>query len=969
MELGRKMGLTLRKGTGPLGIKLQPAFTAEVTNMRILTTVSVLMQQIGRRRFLLFGRIGLIACLCAAWVAGIGRADEGMLPISEIGEVDLAARGIRLQAGDIFDPTGTSLVDGIVRVNGCTGSFVSPSGLILTNHHCAYQAIQANSSPDRDLLANGFIARAMKDELPAAGFTVRITQSYQDVSQEVLSVVRPDMDFAERTKAIERQSKVLEQQAEQANPGLRAEVAEMFIGQTYGLFLYVYLRDVRLVFAPPASVGNFGGDVDNWEWPRHTGDFSFMRVYTAPDGSAADYSPNNVPYRPKRFLQVKSEGVAEGDAIMLLGYPGRTVRHHTSAYLQMLRDVTLPWTVKSYQWQISVMEEAGRNDRAVAIKHANRSKSLANVEKRARGQLKGLNQAGLIERRQQQEAELRQFISADPERQSKHGQLLDQIASVYAEMSKTAATEMLDRSFVDACRTLHLAYQVYDSAVERQKSDLERESAYMDRNFSQTVQQWRLVQKDLDVATDTQILTGLLEQLIQASSDPERRRLQPADLLGQPVEQWFAASPWSNAEYLDQVLGKTPAELAALPDPALKWVIAMYPRLTELRGLEKQRQGKLNQLYGDLIALKKQQLSTQFVPDANATLRLTTGHIKGFSPQDAVYKAPFTTLRGLVQKTTHSDPFETPAIVLEKIAAGEDGGFASKSLGQVPVNMLYDTDTTGGNSGSPIMDASGRLVGVNFDRAFEATINDFAWNADYSRSIGVDIRYVLWITGTVYQAQHLLAEMEVGVPRQDYWIFLKTGAPTGNFERSQIETMQGEHLKNFRRLHSMDRLVAAGPLGDPDRQLRGICYLRAKDLAEMEQAYQPDPFIEHQLLKIDASPIAAQIGRFNSGFSVAEMEEFVCVVFRPVAGATIDPAMARASWEQMQQLHQPDKMRLAMRFDHTPESEYLGVAIFKKHPIEDISKWLDELSVIQQSQVRYTLMPLYMSAGILDATE
>ncbi|MDP1562779.1 MAG: S46 family peptidase [Pirellulaceae bacterium] len=937
--------------------------------MKLLTVPAALLRLISWQPLSLPGKRWAMAFFCLAIAQGIGRADEGMLPISEIGDVDLAARGIRLQAGDIFDPAGTSLVDGIVRVNGCTGSFVSPRGLILTNHHCAYQAIQANSSPDRDLLANGFIASQMSDEIPAAGFTVRITQSYQDVSKEVLSVVRPDMDYTERTKAIERQSKVLEQQAEQANSGLRAEVAEMFVGQTYGLFLYVYLRDVRLVFAPPASVGNFGGDVDNWEWPRHTGDFSFMRVYTAPDGSAADYSPNNVPYQPKRFLQVKPDGVAEGDAIMLLGYPGRTARHHTAAYLQMLRDHTLPWTVKSYQWQIAVMEEAGRNDRAIAIKHANRSKSLANVEKRVRGQLKGLNQAGLIERRQQQEAELRQFISADPQRQARYSQLLDQIAAVYAEMSQAAASEMLDRSFVDACRTLHLAYQVYDAAIERQKSDLERESAYMDRNFSQTVQQWRLVQNDLDVATDTKMLTGLLEQLIQASSDPKRRGLQPADVLGQPVDQWFAASPWSNPNYLDQVIGKTPAELAKLPDPALKWVIAMYPRLTELRRLEKQRQGRLNQLYGDLISLKKQQLSTQFVPDANATLRLTTGYVKGFSPQDAVYKSPFTTLRGLAQKTTHSEPFETPAVVLDKIAAGEDGGYAARALGQVPVNLLYDTDTTGGNSGSPIMDASGRLVGVNFDRAFEATINDFAWNADYSRSIGVDIRYVLWITGTVYQAHHLIAEMEVGVPRQDCWVFLKTGVPTANFERPQIEAMQSEHLKNFRRLHSMDRLLAAGPLGDPDRQLRGICFIRAKDTAELEQNFQADPFVQNQLLKIDAMVIAAQIGQFNSGFSIGEMEEFVCVVFRPVAGAPVDPEAARTSWEQLQQLYQKDQLRLAMRFEHTADSEYLGAAVFKKHEPEQISAWLNQLSVIQQSQVRYSLMPLYMSQGILDATE
>jgi uncharacterized protein YciI len=413
-------------------------------------------------------------------------------------------------------------------------------------------------------------------------------------------------------------------------------------------------------------------------------------------------------------------------------------------------------------------------------------------------------------------------------------------------------------------------------------------------------------------------------------------------------------------------LGKTPAELATLPDPALKWVIAMYPRLTELRLLEKQRQGRLNQLYGDLISLKKQQLATQFVPDANATLRLTTGHVKGFSPEDAVYKSPFTTLRGLAQKTTNVEPFDTPAVVMNQIAAGNNGGYTAKALGQVPVNMLYDTDTTGGNSGSPIMDASGRLVGVNFDRAFEATINDFAWNADYSRSIGVDIRYVLWITDTVYQAKHLIAEMEVSVPRQDYWVFLTTGAPTTNFDRQQVETMQAEHLTNFRRLHSMDRLVAAGPLADPDRQLRGIGFVRAKDAAELAEFFRPDPFVQNQLLKLEAFPVAAQIGQFNSGFSIGEMEEFVCAVFRPVAGAEIDSDTARTSWEQLQALQQPDKLRLAMRFTPSAESEYLGVAVFKKQDDGQIAAWLKDLAAVEQSQMEFSLLPLYMSRGILD---
>jgi hypothetical protein len=293
-----------------------------------------------------------------------GMADDGMFPMSELPRLDLCARGIQLTADELFNPDRVSLVDGICRVNGCTGSFVSGSGLILTNHHCAFDAIQKASTPARDLLQNGFIAATATDEIPAPDYQVRITEQYRDVSQEVLSAVPAGASHLERTKAIERRRKELEIAAEKQQPGLRAEVAEMFAGRTYVLFLYTWLKDVRLVFAPPAAIGNFGGEVDNWEWPRHTGDFSLMRAYTAPDGSSAVYSPNNVPYKPKRVLRVEPSGVDEGDAVFLLGYPGRTARHRTASFLTWEQKVRLPLTVELYQWQIAEMEKAGTSDRA-----------------------------------------------------------------------------------------------------------------------------------------------------------------------------------------------------------------------------------------------------------------------------------------------------------------------------------------------------------------------------------------------------------------------------------------------------------------------------------------------------------------------------------------------------------------------------------------------------------------------------
>jgi hypothetical protein len=295
-------------------------------------------------------------------------ADDGMFPMSELPRLNLAEKGIELTADQLFNPDQISLVDGICRVNGCTGSFVSDSGLIITNHHCAFDAIQKASTPLNDLLTNGFSAVTRDQEISAPDYQVRITENYRDVSGDVLAAVRDGMTFLERTKAIDKRRKELEVAAEKVNPGLRAEVAEMFTGKTYVLFLYTYLKDVRLVFAPPASVGNFGGEVENWEWPRHTGDFSFMRAYTAPDGTSATYAVDNIPYKPKRFIQVAAEGVDEGDAVFLLGYPGRTARHKTASFLRFEQDVRLPLTVELFNWQIGEMQQAGISDRAVEIK-------------------------------------------------------------------------------------------------------------------------------------------------------------------------------------------------------------------------------------------------------------------------------------------------------------------------------------------------------------------------------------------------------------------------------------------------------------------------------------------------------------------------------------------------------------------------------------------------------------------------
>ncbi|MFN6313216.1 MAG: S46 family peptidase [Planctomyces sp.] len=708
----------------------------------------------------------LVIALVTAGVPNM-LADDGMFPMSELPRVNLRERGIELTAEQLFNPSEISLVDGICRVNGCTGSFVSDSGLIITNHHCAFDAIQKASTSDRDLLTNGFIAGSRGEEIPAPDYQVRITENYRDISAEVLSVVQEGMSFLERTKAIEKRRKELEIEAERQHPGLRAEAAEMFAGRTYVLFLYTYLKDVRLVFAPPASVGNFGGEADNWEWPRHTGDFSFMRAYTAPDGSSATWSAQNIPYRPKRFLRVQSAGVDEGDSVFLLGYPGRTARHRTASFLQYESRVRLPLTVQLYQWQIRQMEEAGVGDRSVAIRHASRTKSLANVEKRSRGQLQGLQRAQIVEKRLQQESELQSFIEADEVLRQKYGSVLRDIAAVYAEMESAGPLEIHLQQLRQACRAAAFGFAVVDAVHERAKPDIERESPWMDRNYAQSVQELKVSLRDWHPPTDVEMLSGMLRRLISIPGARQIPALIPLteseQICEQAAKRLIEGTRLGDAGFIEQSLGQTVDQLRATKDPLLTLLLDLYPSYLQLRELDKTREGRLSRLYGSLLEVKEQFLRTGFIPDANGTLRFTSGRVRAYSPADAVVRTPISTLRGVIEKTTGQDPFITPEPVLRAYGARDFAGFLHPRLGQVPVAILYDTDTTGGNSGSPVLNSKGELVGVNFDRCFEATINDFAWNADYSRSIGVDIRYVLWITGRVYGATQLLDEMGVAL--------------------------------------------------------------------------------------------------------------------------------------------------------------------------------------------------------------
>ncbi|MBD3287783.1 S46 family peptidase, partial [candidate division KSB1 bacterium] len=421
-----------------------------------------------------------------------------------------------------------------------------------------------------------------------------------------------------------------------------------------------------------------------------------------------------------------------------------------------------------YNWLISLMKEMGENDREVALKHLSRIKGLSNVEKNYRGKLLGLKRLDLVEQKRLEEQELMEYIKSDESRNAAYRKVLPAIEKLYLDRRVTAERELNLHYMRRNSYLFRFAYTVYEAAIERQKSDIERESPYMDKNFSRTKNRLLMMTKDYYEPTDKIVFKEFLMRLSRLPEDQQVNAVQsiidnkePEAAINEFLENAYQKSKLRQQENLEQALQMSEAELKQLDDPFIKFTMEIYPAYKELREINKSRKGEIDELAAKLIDVKKDFLETDFIPDANGTLRFTYGHIRGYSPANAIYYHPITTLDGVIEKTTGEPPFNTPEKLIELYMQKDFGRFYNQKVGSVPTAILYDMDTTGGNSGSPVMNANGEIVGVNFDRAFEATINDYAWSEDYSRSIAVDIRYVLWVTQKYGGADYLLREMNV----------------------------------------------------------------------------------------------------------------------------------------------------------------------------------------------------------------
>jgi len=712
-----------------------------------------------------------IPCLSPASTPPTGPAtthpDEGMLPLSQIKKRQLQSLGLQLSDEQIFSAGDVGLVQALVRVGGCTGSFVSGEGLMITNHHCAFGAVAAASSVGSDYITDGFLAADRSREIPAKGLTVRITIDFEDVTSKVMAGLSDDMDPVRRSEAMKANITRIESEAKDARPEWVHEVSEMFVGRSYVLFHYQTINDIRLVYVPPRSVGEFGGEQDNWVWPRHTGDFAFLRAYVGPDGSPAAYHADNKPFVPLNYLRVNPAGVREEDFVFILGYPGRTFRHYPASYLEYQRDQLLPLTSSTYDWIISAIDRIGAEDPEAKIRLASRQKSLANVTKNYKGKLQGLRRVDLVAQKKREEQQMAQLTLPGAPFSHRSG-VMGSLDSLYALLAVDAPMKLWINNLQQNSPTFSLAL-----ARAEMRSWLGK-SRGISGDSSRVVLTSALLKpaERLRAGYEPRLDTAFLRFMMRAPSgwDARHRSVSvdrfwtqhlPASRSDAFVDAWYAKGlPYKGEQVVAQV--KSDPMRWLRPTGSLDALAEVV--WTELQGIaerEKAIVARLSALLPQYLELKLAFAGDEFVPDANATLRLTYGRVRGYQPADGEIQTPFTHISGMRDKAMAAAGDVERESDYRIYGPLQERLLNDRSADSIPVAFLYNLDTTGGNSGSPVMNARGELVGVNFDRAFTATINDYAWNEQYSRSIGVDIRFVLWMVDEVAGASHLLSEMGV----------------------------------------------------------------------------------------------------------------------------------------------------------------------------------------------------------------
>ncbi len=713
------------------------------------------------------------------------KADEGMwLPflISDELHEEMQRLGLNLTKEEIFSFTQSSIKDAIVSFGGfCTGEMISDQGLVLTNHHCGYGRIQSHSSVDNDLLTDGFWAMTREDELPNEGLFVRFLVQVEDVTDDIKSLLTPEMTEEERASTIRTRSNELTEAATEGTH-YTANVRSMFAGNYFYLFVYETFNDVRLVGAPPSSIGAFGGDTDNWEWPRHTGDFALFRVYTAPDGTPASYDPENIPLRPRHHLPVSTRGVSENDFAMVLGYSGRTERYLTSFGIDYRLEYMYPVRIDIRRKKLDIIEEAMAQSDEIRIKYASKHSGISNYWKNFIGMSQSLQRLNVADAKRELEAEFAEWAMADTERSETYGHVIDEFDAVYQGLrafnshnyifieSMMTGPEVIRTS--NAFSNLHSLMESDLLDDGENEEDSVDEPADDDAEDPVAAQAERLkgmaerLYRNYDAGVDQQLWAAMFQiyyENVPLDMQPEIFTFIE-DTYGNDFDAYadavYAESIFTDQDRLTAFLDDPQFETLD-DDPVFKATTSLYATYREVNEQIADYNTRLQKaeryFIRGLLAMKP---DTPFYPDANSTMRFTYGTVNGYQPMDAVYYDYTTTLTGVMEK---EDPDHHEFVVppkLKELYENQDYGDYAYNNNMV-VNFISNNDITGGNSGSPVINADGHLIGVAFDANWEGMSGDILFEHDLQKCINVDARYMLFIIEKFAGAHHLIEEMTI----------------------------------------------------------------------------------------------------------------------------------------------------------------------------------------------------------------
>ncbi len=702
----------------------------------------------------------------------LAHAGEGMWVPQQLPEIagPLKKAGLKLDAKQLADLTGDPMA-AVVSLGGCTASFVSPQGLVVTNHHCAYGAIQLNSTPEKNLMTDGFVATAIADEL-TAGPNARVyaLDSIQDVTERVNAAIKAAPDALARTRALDAIEKQLVASCE-AGGGFRCRLYSFAGGNSYRLFKNLEIKDVRLVYAPPGSIGNYGGEVDNWMWPRHTGDFSFYRAYVGKDGKPAAYSPDNVPYQPKHWLKFADKPLRANDFVMVAGYPGSTSRYALAEEFDNTASWTYPTVGRHYKQLIALIGAEGAKNPDVAVKYASTVRGWENVTKNYDGQLEGFKRIDAASRKRSEDAAVVGWLQGRGDAGKPALAAHKQLVALAGATKATRDRDMITGQF-DNTGAVGAAMTLYRLAIESAKPDTQRESGYQQRDLPTIEGAMAQMDRRYVASMDAQLQRYWLTQYIAL----------PAAQRDPAFDKWLGGSDQKAIDRAVQSLGKTTLGDVAerkrwigadrsvfekSKEPAIQYAVAMMPSVIAREDERKTRAGDAllaRPLYLQAVADYRKSKGQFVYPDANSSLRITFGNVTPYTKLDGAKQLPFTKLEQVAAKATGKEPFNAPKPLLDAIAAKRYGGLEDKQLRTVPVNFLSNLDITGGNSGSPVLDAQGKLVGLAFDMNWEAVVSNWVFDPEMTRMISVDQRYMRWIMQEVYPAPQLLAELNL-VPK------------------------------------------------------------------------------------------------------------------------------------------------------------------------------------------------------------